>query len=55
MKTVTVLLLLLSLVELHCQQTVPFVSFMGQTLVNNSYVDLSQVGKNSSGSDNVQL
>ena len=34
-----------SLVELvHCQQTFPYVSFMGQTLANHSYVDISQVG-----------
>ena len=38
------LLFLLSLVEVHCQQTFPYVSFMGQTLVNHSYVDLSTVG-----------
>ena len=37
------LLFLLSLVEVHCQQTFPYVSFMGQTLVNHSYVDLSTV------------
>ena len=37
------LLFLLSLVEVHCQ-TFPYVSFMGQTLVNHSYVDLSTVG-----------
>ena len=38
------LLFLLSLVEVHCQQTFPYVSFMGQTLVNHSYVNLSTVG-----------
>ena len=32
----------------------PYVSFMGQTLANHSYVDLSLVGRNDSGSDNVQ-
>ena len=42
-----------SLVEVHCQ-TAPYVSFMDQTLDNNSYVDLSQVGDDTSGSDNVQ-
>ena len=48
-------LLLMSLVELvHCQQTFPYVSFMGQTLANHSYVDLSQVGNDASGSDSVQ-
>ena len=28
----------------HCQQTYPYVSFMGQTLVNHSFVNLSTVG-----------
>ena len=47
------LLLLLSLVEVHCQQqTFPYVSFMGQTLVNHSHVDLRLVG--SDISDSVQ-
>ena len=32
------------MVGVQCQQTFPYVSFMGQTLVNNSYVDISQVG-----------
>ena len=44
------LLFLLSLVEVHCQQTFPYVSFMGQILVNHSYVDLSTVD----GSNSVQ-
>ena len=48
------LLFLLSLVEVHCQQTFPYVSFMGQTLVNHSYVDLSTVGYSSDGSNRVQ-
>ena len=46
------LLFLLSLVEVHCQ-TFPYVSFMGQTLVNHSYVDLSTVGSASDNSDSV--
>ena len=37
----------------YCQ-TFPFVSFMGQTLANHSYVDLSLVGDDPSGSDSVQ-
>ena len=46
------LLFLLSLVEVHCQQTLHhYISFMGQTLVNHSYVDLSTV---SDGSNSVQ-
>ena len=47
------LLFLLSLVEVHCQQTFPYVSFMDQTLVNHSYVDISTVGYSSDGSDSV--
>ena len=41
-----IVLLLLFLVEVHCQQTFPYVSFglAGQALVNHSYVDLSTVG-----------
>ena len=50
---VLLLLFLLSLVEVHCQQTFPYVSFMGQTLVNHSYVDLSTVGYSSDNSDGV--
>ena len=38
------LLVLLSLVEVYCQQTFPYISFMGQTLADHSYVDISQVG-----------
>ena len=37
----------------YCQ-TFPYVSFRGQTLPNHSYVDLSQVGDDPSGSDGVQ-
>ena len=33
-----------SLVEVH-SQTFPYVSFMGQTLANHSYVDISLVGR----------
>ena len=41
---VSVLLFLLwSVVEVH-SQTAPYVTFMGETLPNNSYVDLSLVG-----------
>ena len=51
---VLLLSLLWSLVEVHSQQTFPYVSFMGQTLANHSYVDLSLVGDDYSGSDTVQ-
>ena len=44
--------LLWSLVEVHSQTEYPYVSFMGETLPNHAYVDLSLVG--SSGSDSVQ-
>ena len=37
----------------YCQ-TFPFVSFMVQTLANHSYVNLSLVGGDPSGSDSVQ-
>ena len=43
------------LVEVHSQQTFPYVSLMGQTLANHSYVDLSLVGEAFvSGNDSVQ-
>ena len=53
MRVVCLLSLLWSLVEVH-SQTFPYVSFNGQTLANNSYVDLSLVGNDRSGSDSVQ-
>ena len=40
--TVVVLVLILSLVEVH-SQTVPYVSFMGVDLPNHAYVDLTTV------------
>ena len=51
---VLLLSLLWSLVEVHSQQTFPYISFMGQTLANHSYVDLRLVGNDPSGSDSVQ-
>ena len=48
-----IVLLLLFLVEVHCQQTFPYVSFMGQAPFNNSYVDLSTVGSAGDNSDGV--
>ena len=52
MKKIALLLpfVLLSLVKVHCQLRLPYVSFMGQTLDNHSYVDISQVGTSSSNS-----
>ena len=51
--SVLLTLFLWSLVEVN-SQTAPYVSFMNQTLDNHSYVDLSLVGQDGSGSDNVQ-
>ena len=42
-------ILLLFLVDVRCQ-TFPYVSFMGQTLANHSYVDLSDVGTSENSS-----
>ena len=50
-----VFVLLLSLFwSVVCSHTFPYVSFLGQTLANHSYVDLSLVGDDLSGSDSVQ-
>ena len=54
MLALVVLCLLWSLVEVHSQTKYPYVSFMGKTLPNHAYVDLSLVGNNNSGSDSVQ-
>ena len=59
MKTSSLLVLLplflLSLVEVHCQQTFPYVSFgiTGQSLADHSYVNLSTVGSAGDNSDSV--
>ena len=42
------------LLSLGQSQTFPYASFMGQTLANHSYVDLTLVGSDVSGSDSVQ-
>ena len=49
----SLLLLLLCLVEVHSQQTFPYVSFMDQALADHSYVDLSTVGSAGDNSDGV--
>ena len=54
MALVSLLLLSVCLAEIHCQTTFPYVSFMGQTLANHSYVDLSLVRDYYDGSDSVQ-
>ena len=48
-----VVILLWSLVEVH-SQTAPYIAFMGETLPNHAYVNLSLVGDDDSGSDSVQ-
>ena len=54
MRIVSLLSLLWSLVEVHCQ-TAPYISFMGQTLDNNSYIDINEVGRpDFSGGEGVQ-
>ena len=54
MALVSLLLLSVCLAEIHCQTSFPYVSFMGQTLANHSYVDLSTVGSGYDGCDSVQ-
>ena len=51
----SLLLLLLLLVEVRSQQTLPYVSFSstGPAMANHSYVDLSTVGSDSDNSDSV--
>ena len=46
--------LLWSLVEVHSQTTAPYISFRGNTLVNHSYVDFSEVGQAADRSDSVR-
>ena len=47
---VSMLLFLWSLVEVH-SQTAPYVSFMGETLPDHNYVNLSLVGSYNSGNE----
>ena len=53
MRSIPLLLLYLlrSLVEVQSQTEYPYITFLGNTLPNHSYVDLSQVGNDRSGSD----
>ena len=46
--------LLWCLVEVHSQTSTPFISFRGQNLSNNSYVEYNQVGDEQDGSDSVR-
>ena len=48
------LCLLWSLVEVQSQTEYPYISFMGTTLSNHSYVDFDDVGENRYSSDTVQ-
>ena len=52
MNFASLLLVFLSLVEVHCQPA-PYVTFMGN-VPNHGYVDLGLVGDDPSGSDSVQ-
>ena len=53
MALVSLLLLSVCLAEIHCQTSFPYVSFMGQTLANHFYVDLSTVRSADDNSDSV--
>ena len=53
MRIVSLLSLLWSLVEVHCQ-TAPYISFMGNTVPSHGYVNLGLVGSDGSGSDGVK-
>ena len=53
MNVLLLLILLWSLAEVH-SQTVPYVTFMGDTLPNHAFVDLNLVGTAGDGSDSVQ-
>ena len=52
MKLAQLLFLLWSLVEVH-SQTVPYLTFMGETLPDHSYVDLSALGEIDNVDDHV--
>ena len=47
--TVVVLVLILSLVEVHSQAEYPYASFMGVNLPNHAYVNLTTVGNDTRG------
>ena len=49
--SLSLLCLLWSLVEVQSQTEYPYISFMGTTIPNHSYVNLSQVGDDRSGSN----
>ena len=51
-------LLFCCLVELHCEDSheisIPYLSFKGQNLSNNSYVNITEIGGAGNGSDSIQ-
>ena len=51
---IIIIILLYVCVHTLLAQTIPYISFKGQTLANHSYVDLSLVGSDASGNDSVQ-
>ena len=53
MNVLLLVILLWSPVEVH-SQTVPYLTFMGETLPNHSYVDLSLVGHYDDGLNSLQ-
>ena len=53
MNVLLLVILLWPVVDVH-SQTAPYVSFMGETLPNHAFVDLSLVGTADNGSDSVQ-
>ena len=52
LSSLTLLCLLWSLVEVHSQTEYPYISFVGEILLNHSYVDLSLVGEDNSDPGN---
>ena len=53
MSPLVLLNLLCFLARVQSQQTFPSISFMGRTLANNSFVDISLVGEEADGSNSV--
>ena len=51
---IIIIILLYVCVHTLLAQTIPYISFQGQTLANHSYVELSLVGDDASGNESVQ-
>ena len=47
-------LLSVSVLEVHSQTEIPYVSFMGETLPNHAFVDLTLVGRPEDGGDSLE-